>query len=672
MTSTNKSSIGGIILAGGESTRFQDEKEPWQDKALFVLNGQTMLEKMIKTHSEICDEIIIVVNNSDRKQTYQDICNNLPTELKQKIKIIKDDRTILSKGPTLGLLSGIKSSKSNCIIVTPVDMPNLTSSFLSQLQMKLEEHSLLVPYYPLTGKIEPLVLAINKLKIQNISKILEFVQESRADDLIRASLDTKFIAVKKEHLPLAKELFRSFNKKSDLQELNVEKVPIPGEIFDEKNSITSFFEQDDLLLKRVAHFLTESKFLQPDSVTLKFLDILSNALSKSNYFFLSGIILYEFLNYLTKNISLGLKKDHSIFTRLIENCFTAFMQESNYWKRMNINFLEFHAKLDAQDVLKRQQNIYSEKELASSISQLKDQMNLKKKGHKHTNFETDIIERKANFISKAKELINRSESEFNKEQPIYDTEFLWEHSLRVGRIAYYLAQREGTNPLIPTLGAILHDVGKFILGNYHTDNLPEEKHSATIAEQLLQEEGMSKEVISEIMKAISALYNDDFACDLNCQIIHDADRLDKLGALGIANFFTKSALRGATLQTSIIRNLGRELTYANAAPKTMYTKTGKALAKTRGKESITYFNNLLDELKLYDMGRFFVKKFLYEKKIELLLVIPEECQKCDGQYLLSFQSKEGIKCKQIVTTYTCNKCAVDFTISFCLPVLIDK
>ena len=66
-----KQLITGIVLSGGYSTRFQKENEPWVDKALMSFNGEVLLQRTIRTLSNICDRIVIMVKFDDRKSIYQ-------------------------------------------------------------------------------------------------------------------------------------------------------------------------------------------------------------------------------------------------------------------------------------------------------------------------------------------------------------------------------------------------------------------------------------------------------------------------------------------------------------------------------------------------------------------------------------------------------------------------
>ncbi len=54
-------------------------------------------------------------------------------------------------------------------------------------------------------------------------------------------------------------------------------------------------------------------------------------------------------------------------------------------------------------------------------------------------------------------------------------------------------------------------------------------------------------------------------------VLFDADNLDKLGPLGVANYFVKIGLRGRGISTSSILRLTVELTYARHAPRCLAT-----------------------------------------------------------------------------------------------------
>ncbi|MCK5047697.1 MAG: HD domain-containing protein, partial [Candidatus Heimdallarchaeota archaeon] len=334
-------------------------------------------------------------------------------------------------------------------------------------------------------------------------------------------------------------------------------------------------------------------------------------------------------------------------TQMVELCIKSFWQEALQWQNRGIRFLELHSLSDAF-VIAKMFNLEDQNELEKEIIKLKELLDLKKKKHELYSLD-DMLENKIPlFLDQAMKIIQESEKSFNDDAPRFTTNFLWDHSFRVGKIAYKLALNEGVNPLVPTIAAILHDAGKFVLGKYHDDHVTEEEHSSSIAQKLLVNSGLSKKDVEAVETAISALYNEKLDCNINCKIVHDADRLEKLGPLGIANFFTKMTLRGANLSSSILKNLSRELTYTAAAPKTMQTKTGKDLARTRSQKALQYFEELLEEFAYYDLGRFHIKEFEVDAEQKVTLVIPEKCHKCQGEYSVQLSKDMGIKCEKVI------------------------
>ena len=110
------------------------------------------------------------------------------------------------------------------------------------------------------------------------------------------------------------------------------------------------------------------------------------------------------------------------------------------------------------------------------------------------------------------------------------------HILRVLKLSVNIAQKEGGNLLIVQLGALLHDIAD---AKFHQGN---EKIGPQIAREYLQSQNMSNDIIEPIVKIIENIsFKNSFEgqnyTSLELQIIQDADRLDAIGAIGIARAF---------------------------------------------------------------------------------------------------------------------------------------
>ncbi len=663
--------VTGLILSGGYSNRFQVKNEPWQDKALVNDNtGKPFLLKTINTLKEICDEIIIMVNDSSRFHLYTKMIDTLSDEVKRKIKIRKDNHRYFCSGPTLGIASALDHISNNKVIVTPVDMPLLNAKLLEELLGFLEENSIVVPYFS-SGKIEPLVFAFNKHDLLIHSQLLIHTKRSRADDFHRAVSKIKFAVISKKNEKITSSLFTSINDRKALAAVNSNNSNLTNGYFDSSKSFTLESKQNETELVKLIEHVRQNLFLAPSSKNLKTIMRLFDELSKSCMYFHSGILLYGIIESFPSTALINdsvMKKLHS---QLVNNCIDVFVKEAKYWNTKGINFLELHSFSDAY-LISKYVNHTTQKEFSNKISALKQSMKLEKKVYTKHNFDLLIDQRAPRFLEKAKKLIQKTEEEFNESSPQFTSNFLWDHSQRVGKIAYKLAIQEGIDPLIPTIAAIMHDAGKFVFGKYHQDEIAEEEHSATEAEKILLRENFSREEIEAVKSTITALYNDKLECNINCKIVHDADRLDKLGPLGIASFFRKLTLRGVNLISAIIRSLSRELTYTLTAPKSMMTKSGRELAETRSKKGMQYFEDLLNELKFYDISSFNFKLFEIGSNEKVALVIPEKCQNCDGNYIITLKKESGLKCEKAKAIYNCNNCNHEYIIDFCLPLIVEK
>jgi putative nucleotidyltransferase with HDIG domain len=272
-----------------------------------------------------------------------------------------------------------------------------------------------------------------------------------------------------------------------------------------------------------------------------------------------------------------------------------------------------------------------------------------------------------------------SEARYNNQTHQAPSEFLLEHTRRTAAIAYKISAMERVDSLLPTLVALYHDAGKFHEGEYHQDDVPEEEHAAVLAERMLAEFGIERRTIDSVLAALRALYDDRLACVGACRIVQDADRLDKLGALGVGAFFTKAALRGRGLIDALEHNLSRELTYALAAPRSMFTATGKKLAEKQAAKTIAFFDDLLDDLESWGIASFERRTIVLEEdfhtrdgalmqRMEATIVMPRACPNCAAPLGLTHRRERGVKCERLIARFACAGCSYARETSFCLPV----
>jgi uncharacterized protein len=120
----------------------------------------------------------------------------------------------------------------------------------------------------------------------------------------------------------------------------------------------------------------------------------------------------------------------------------------------------------------------------------------------------------------------------------------FQHTLRVYRMALRLAKTEGADPNTVALAAILHDVDDYKLFGSplgSTQNAMEfmvnEKCDQTLIDNVI-----------EIIQTLSFKGTSTQSCrTLEGQIVQDADRLDAIGAIGIARAFTFGGNRNRIL-----------------------------------------------------------------------------------------------------------------------------
>ena len=126
--------VRGVVLAGGKSSRFGE------DKALVKMNGTTFLEKAVNLLKEL-ETDPVVITNSYRDYSFIDC------------PIYKD--RIADRGPLGGLYTACELFKGEVVFVLTCDMPALKCSNLRTLLEAHQKGSLITVYVNQEGEVEP-------------------------------------------------------------------------------------------------------------------------------------------------------------------------------------------------------------------------------------------------------------------------------------------------------------------------------------------------------------------------------------------------------------------------------------------------------------------------------------------------------------------------------------
>lgn len=118
----------------------------------------------------------------------------------------------------------------------------------------------------------------------------------------------------------------------------------------------------------------------------------------------------------------------------------------------------------------------------------------------------------------------------------------WWHTKRVWKLAQYIASKEQANYFVVELSALLHDIADW---KFHKGN---ESKGTEVAHRFLCDLSIETSIIEQVCHIIQTLsfrgaHVKSKPLTLEGQIVQDADRLDAIGAIGIARAFTYGGYR---------------------------------------------------------------------------------------------------------------------------------
>jgi uncharacterized protein len=172
----------------------------------------------------------------------------------------------------------------------------------------------------------------------------------------------------------------------------------------------------------------------------------------------------------------------------------------------------------------------------------------------------------------------------------------WFHIERVYKNVILIAKDEKCDEIVVKLGALLHDIAD---SKFHNGD---ETVGPKVAREFLESEDVSEEIITHVIQIIENIsfkggnFDKKFTSK-ELEIVQDADRLDAIGAIGIARTFNYGGFKNRQLYNpEILPNLAMSKEeYKNSESPTlnhfyekllllkdkMNTETGKKIAQER-------------------------------------------------------------------------------------------
>ncbi len=186
----------------------------------------------------------------------------------------------------------------------------------------------------------------------------------------------------------------------------------------------------------------------------------------------------------------------------------------------------------------------------------------------------------------------------------------WFHVERVYKNAMHIAEKESVNLTVVALGALLHDIAD---SKFHDGD---ETLGPAKARTFLFEQNVDSAIIEHVVKIIEHVSfkggneNEVFSSE-ELKVVQDADRLDAIGAIGIARTFNYGGFKNRKLFDPAIKpvlDMDKAAYKASTAPtinhfyekllllkERMHTKTGRKIAEQRHQFMLEFLDQFYAE-----------------------------------------------------------------------------
>jgi len=192
----------------------------------------------------------------------------------------------------------------------------------------------------------------------------------------------------------------------------------------------------------------------------------------------------------------------------------------------------------------------------------------------------------------------------------------FDHVLRVACLAERIAAAEGADIIVVRLAALLHDLPASDESQELAADRRNAHHrlAADRARRLLRERGASSKLIEQVAHCIvTHRYRDETVQPqtLEAQCPYDADKLDAIGAIGVARAFAYAGTHGNRLwckPASSIAPTENDHSKSDYTPvheyvfklrrllDSLHTPTGRAIGRRRHATMVTFFEHLDAEM----------------------------------------------------------------------------